>query len=159
MLFSSKLQKELNDHVDGFVYGAAVGTGFAVVNSAVALIIGYLSPAPALMLLGTPVAGLVPIQAFNSVVHILSGGFVGFWLGYERVLDGVVEGRDLIPALTIALVIGYSGTVPEVLGVAGIALKTVVVGYFLYATEKILMAALKDEVAWGYAGGKAPVEA
>lgn len=158
VLLTSKLQKELNDHVDGFVYGAAVGTGFAVVNSSVAFIISYLSPAPALMLLGTPVAGLVLIQALNSVLHILSGGFAGFWLGYERVLDGVVDGRDLIPALTIALVIGYLGTIPEVLGVAGIALKTVVVGYFLYTTERILMAALKDEVAWGYAEGKAPVE-
>jgi len=158
ILLTSRLQKEFNDHVDGFVYGASVGAGFAIVNSAVDFIQGYFNPAPGIVLLGTPVAGLVLSQALASVLHILSTGFAGFWLGYERVIDGVVSGRDMVPALLVALVIGYAATLPLLLGFMGIIIRVVILGYLLFAAERVLVAALKDEIAWGYAAGKAPVE-
>ena len=162
MLFTSRYVKEVNDHLDGFVYGAAVGAGFAVVNSAVAFLNAYLTPdvARGLSLFGVPVAGLVASQALTSTFHILSTGLAGFWLGYVRVVENGVSGRDMGPALVIALAVGYLSMLPTALDATlSVAIRAVLAAYLLFVAGRLLRAALMDEVAWGYAAGRAPVEA
>ncbi len=156
---TSKYGNEVNDHVDGFVYGASLGAGLSLIYAVVSFLDAQIDPLANIVLLDLPASGLVASSVFWSIIFIMTGGLAGFWLGYERTLDGEISGRDAVPALLVAVILLYVAyAAASVGGPIDMAVRGALSLYLIAISRKLLIEALKDEVAWGYARGMAPRE-
>ena len=142
----SKLGKEFNNHLDGLVYGVAAGSGFAAVEN-FAYIAGY-----SLIVGFTPI---VLIRSATPIMHALSTGFVGRWLGLSKVRQGRIIWLDLAPGLVIAMLLhGLWNFLAQYVGLIGLLL-FIPYAFLLY---KFAREGSRDEALWGYATGLAPKE-
>lgn len=157
------LGKEFNDHLDGMVYGAAAGAGFAIAEN-----FGYIF---SMVTEGVPLPWAV--LARSTIGHVFFSGLVGRCLGLAKIRKGRIKVVDLIPGLAVAMVLhglwNFLVTTPlldpfwlffyYIGGDYGVIIAVFLIAspYYLimykYAKE-----ALRDEKLWGYSVGYAPVE-
>jgi len=142
----SKLGKEFNDHLDGLIYGAAAGSGFAAVEN-----FYYIAKF-------SPVTGFLTIFLVRSatpIMHAFCTGFVGRWLGLSKVRQGKVVFLDLIPGLVVAMLVhGLWNFLPIIIADFSLLL-FIPIAFLMY---KFAKEASRDEASWGYATGLAPKE-
>lgn len=87
---------EMNNHLDGMVYGAAAGAGFAALEN-----INYIR----YMVLrqGSPILSAILFRATTSFCHIAWTAIVGRSLGLARALKGWIHWTGFIPGLLIVI--------------------------------------------------------
>lgn len=139
------VRKEVNGPTDGLVYAAAAGLGFAAMEnfSYVFKIMG---------MGGTAIDGLI-IRSGGIISHMMYSGIAGAFLGLMALRNGRVGPRDLMVAFVPAAVPHMINNTP-LLGITGLG--GIIAAWWFF---KALADALRDEAAWGYASGEAPVEA
>lgn len=140
-----QLSAEFNDHLDGMVYGAAAGAGFAGLENLQYILEMILSG-------GLPAAGAVAIRSASSFCHIAWSAAAGRSLGLAKALRGRTRLWDLIPGLVIAIPMHFIWNSLN----AALAL-FVLLPIYVIVTLKQVRAAQQDEVRWGYKTS-APVE-
>ena len=154
---NKKLGREFNDHLDGMVYGAAAGGGFAIIEN---FLYVY-----SMMIEGVPLLLAVAIR--STIGHVFYSALVGRWLGLSKARKGFVQITDLIPGLLVAMVFhGFwnsdiMGLILEGFNVLGGDLGMLiglfaVAGVFYLILYKYTKEAVRDEKLWGYNAGYAP---
>lgn len=144
--------REFNDHLDGAVYGLALGTGYiAFSNFLIAQGGVYVTPLA---------ATLFTLENFFTMVF---PGLTGWWIGYVKAKYVSISFPSLftgfVPVLLLRLV--YGGLL---IGFAGLSIPVRVAAVtlagflFLALLVRRIFWALEDEKIWGYASGLAPVE-
>ncbi|MEM1943390.1 MAG: hypothetical protein QXO30_07795 [Candidatus Caldarchaeum sp.] len=144
--------REFNDHLDGAVYGVSLGLGYVLYNNFY-LLGGYVPLRPEFLL----------TLALEEFIYVMFPAFTGWWIGYVKAKYTSVGFGDLLTGFIpvalfkaiAAFVIALLGGQPLFIRLVGTGLLTVL---FLAALVQRVLWALQDEVAWGYAAGKAPVE-
>ena len=72
---------------------------------------------------------------------------------------GYIESNDLIVALAAPILFhGLWNALATILGASSIIILMGMEVYFIRIFKKIIREAQRDEVLWGYAAGRAPVE-
>jgi len=140
-----RLSAEFNDHLDGMVYGAAAGAGFAGLENLhyiVEMIVGG----------GLPVLGAVAIRSASSLCHIAWSASAGRSLGLAKALRGRTRLGDLIPGLVVAIPMHFLWNALP----AAFALFVLLPIYVGVVLRQVRTAQL-DEARWGYPAS-APVE-
>ena len=140
-----RMGAEFNDHLDGIVYGAAAGAGFAGLENLqyiLEMIMGG----------GIPAFGAVAIRSATSFCHIAWSAAAGRSLGLAKAMRGRTLLRDLIPGLIIAIPMHFLWNAVN----AAIALFALLPVYTII-TLRLVRAAQRDEARWGYQTS-APVE-
>lgn len=146
LVAKSHLRKEVNSHLDGLVYGAAAGSGFAAVENFLYIarfssLVGFLT--------------MFLVRSMTPIMHALSTAFVGRWFGLSKVRQGRIIWLDLVPGLVVAMLLhGLWNLLGETIGLIGLLL-VIPYAYLLY---KFAKEASRDEASWGYATGLAPKE-
>jgi len=140
-----RLSAEFNDHLDGMVYGAAAGAGFAGLENLQYLLEMIFGG-------GLPALGAVAIRSATSFCHIAWSAAAGRSLGLAKAMRGRTILRDLIPGLIIAIPMHFLWNAVN----AAIALFALLPVYAII-TLRLVRAAQQDEVRWGYQAS-APVE-
>ncbi len=140
-----RLSAEFNDHLDGIVYGAAAGAGFAGMENLQYILEMILGG-------GLPAAGAVAVRSASSFCHIAWSASAGRSLGLAKAMRGYTRLRDLIPGLIIAILMHFLWNAVN----AVIAL-SVLLPVYAIITLRLVRTAQQDEVRWGYQTS-APVE-
>lgn len=139
-LFSTgrKTGYEMNTHLDGMVYGAAAGAGFAALEN-----IYYISTM--VVRQGSPLFSAILFRATTSFCHIAWTAIAGRSLGLARALKGWIHLTDFIPGLVIVIPLHFFwNSFPLMLR-----------GWFILPVTMLILyrevdMALKDETRWGY---------
>jgi RsiW-degrading membrane proteinase PrsW (M82 family) len=135
---SSRMRNEFNDHLDGIIYGAAAGAGFAGLEN-----FWYLSD----MILNNafPATFAVLIRSITGVMHIGWSAIAGRSIGVAKVTKGYVEARDLIPGVLVAAVIHFLwNSTPGDLSLF------LILPFTLAGLINMIKAAVDDERRWGF---------
>lgn len=140
-----RLSVEFNDHLDGIVYGAAAGAGFAGLEN-----LQYILEM--MMGGGIPVVGAVFIRSATSFCHIAWSAIAGRSLGLAKAMRGHTRRSDLIPGLIVAIPMHFLWNSMN----AMISL-TVLLPVYAIIALRLVRAAQQDEARWGYKTS-APVE-
>jgi RsiW-degrading membrane proteinase PrsW (M82 family) len=142
---NSRLKNEFNDHLDGMVYGAAAGAGFAGLEN-----FWYITQ---MIFHGSyPVLFAILVRSFTGVMHILWCSIAGRSLGLAKAMKGSISREDLIPGTLIAAVLHSLWNIaPTVLSIC------VVFPFTINAVRNMINTAVQDETNWGY-GAFAPDE-
>jgi hypothetical protein len=144
--------REFNDHLDGAVYGLALGAGFVAYSNYLTIQAGaYLNP------LATATLAL---ERFFTIVF---PALTGWWIGYVKAKYVSVRFGDLFAGFVAVLVLRlvYEGVLTAFAALElpfRLAATTVVGLLFLAVLVRRVRWALDDERLWGYASGMAPVE-
>ena len=140
-----RLGLEFNDHLDGMVYGAAAGAGFAGLENLYYIL-------EMIQGRGIPALGAIAIRSATSFCHIVWSASAGRSLGLAKALRGRTLLSDLVPGLAVAIPMHF-------LWNASPPLISILMLFPLYAAILIrqVKAAQRDEESWGYPT-KAPVE-
>ncbi len=138
---SKKFRGQFNDHMDGLVYGFAVGMGFSVVEDAFYFYGVFATDGI------TAVTGLfITRQLLFGIGHGVFTAMTGRWLGLVRVRVGRVRTRDVLPGLTVAIFLHglWNGT--TIIPFMGIILTI----WFVIFVRRHIREALQDETSWGF---------
>ncbi len=156
-LASGEFSAEFNDHMDGLVYGAAVGLGLVTTyNYAYAKIVLLTPPALSIFI---PTAQLVTRSILNIAVVAIAA-IAGRWLGWVKALKGTVSLGDGLPGLVLYAVLRLLYVASEAAGAAlpFNPLPVILFAAYWAVVWRFTREALRDERLWGYASGRAPVE-
>jgi RsiW-degrading membrane proteinase PrsW (M82 family) len=135
-----KLGEEFNDHLDGLVYGAAAGAGFAGSENFY-YIYRYVTA-------GTPLTEIALIRSIAALGHIVYTGLIGRVLGVAKVRRGRILPFDLLAALPAGIIPHFIwNAVPDFFGFTGILILYCV---YAYLFSKNIVAAQKDEERWNF---------
>lgn len=138
--------KEFNTPLDGIVYGFSAGIGFfAMENFHYFLNFGPVN---------------LVIRSFLCWGHGVWVATTGLWLAIAKVYKGRIVPSDLIPGLLVAIFLhflwnGWSGWIGEM---GGLVITVVQSIFHVWYLRRITREALRDELAWGYDKGRAPIE-
>jgi RsiW-degrading membrane proteinase PrsW (M82 family) len=140
-----RLGSEFNDHLDGMVYGASAGAGFAGLENLYYIL-------EMIQGRGIPALGAIAIRSTTSFCHIVWSASAGRSLGLAKAMRGHTLWRDLIPGLAVAIPMHF-------LWNASPPLISLLLLFPIYAVILIrqVKAAQRDEERWGYPE-EAPVE-
>lgn len=140
-----RLSAEFNDHLDGMVYGAAVGAGFAGLEN-LYYILQMISRG------GLPPVTTIAIRSAASICHIAWSAMAGRSLGLAKALRGHTRLWDLIPGLVVAIPMHYIWNAsPPTFSLF------LLLPFFITVLSRQVRAAQRDEASWGYLSS-APVE-
>jgi len=142
------LRGELNDHLDGLLYGAAAGLGFGFIENILYIARG--------LALGAPL--IIPLRVLTMGMHMFCSGLIGWWMGYLKVNAIEIRWSTITPALITAIVVHATWNTMGSLGVVGLLILLVMGPYLVFRVHRMAMDALVDEYYWGFAHGYAPVE-
>ncbi len=156
-LAAGEFSAEFNDHMDGLVYGAAVGLGLVTVYNYTFLELA--SSQAGLYAELIPSIPLAALALVNTAI-VAVAAIMGRWLGWVKALKGEVSLKDGLPGLAVYIVLrallGIAQSLsPFYLSVAAAAL---LLAYYWATAWRYVKEALRDERLWGYARGRAPVE-
>jgi len=144
--------REFNDHLDGAVYGLALGAGFVAFSNYLTMQAGaYLNP---------QATATIALERFFTAVF---PALTGWWIGYIKAKYVSVKFGDLFAGFVAVLVLRlvYEGllTAFSALPIPVRLAATTVVGLLFFAVlVRRVRWALDDERLWGYVSGMAPVE-
>ncbi len=157
LAFRSRFSSEFNNHMDGFVYGAAAGLGFAFMENILYIIRGGLLQ----MSYGATIDIFV-IRSLSAIMHAFTTGIIGWWIGYLKVHGIRGSPAMLAPAYLVAMAVhGVWNGMSVLFGLmkaptAGIIVNTFMFIVMAYLIRKVMSEALYDEHIWGYSRGAAP---
>jgi RsiW-degrading membrane proteinase PrsW (M82 family) len=123
LLAKGGVGSEINDHLDGMVYGAAAGAGFAGLEN-----LYYIMQ-----------------RSTTAVAHIAWSAMVGRSLGMAKAIRGELKLFDLIPGLLVVIPLHFLWNfLPPLIGLGTI------LPLITYALTRQVEQALKDEESWGF---------
>jgi len=134
----SRLGQEFNDHLDGMVYGAAAGAGFAGLEN-----FWYLQE----MIVNSsfPPLQAVLVRSMTAFMHIAWTATAGRSLGLAKVLRGKVQLSDLAPGVLVAALIHMVwNSVPPIIAFG------LILPFMAESLRRQIGTALDDERRWGY---------
>jgi RsiW-degrading membrane proteinase PrsW (M82 family) len=132
------LSAEFNDHLDGMVYGAAAGAGFAGLENFY-YIFQMVSSGGV-----TPIDAVL-VRSLTAFMHISWTAIAGRSLGLAKVIKGSVGWKDLIPGVTLAALMHMTWNLaPGYIAFIGLFPLT------LIALRTEIKMALQDEARWGF---------
>jgi RsiW-degrading membrane proteinase PrsW (M82 family) len=134
---------EFNDHMDGMVYGAAAGAGFAGLEN---LFYTFLIVRNE----GLPLAAAFIIRSATAFGHIAWSAMAGRSLGLAKALRGRVVVTDMIPGLLIAIGMHFLWNLLPISFMFILPVSIIVL-------TRLIRAAVRDETEWGFETS-APVE-
>lgn len=144
------IRKEMNGPTDGLVYGAAAGLGFAAMEN-----FGYVLQ----IAQGASLVDGFLLRSANVLGHMMYTGLTGAFLGLVLLRTGNIAPRDLLsafwPACAIHAANNSAGYFPGVFSYVFFAAAFGVGAWWFF---KAFGDALRDEAAWGFHAGHAPVE-
>ena len=135
---SSRVGAEFNDHLDGMVYGAAAGAGFAGLEN-----FWYLYEM--IVNLQYPALTAVLVRSTTAFMHLAWSAVAGRSLGLAKAMKGHVELVDLVPGVVVAAVIHMIWNLSDPL----IAF-AVILPFMLFSLRQQIKTGLGDEEKWGY---------
>ena len=135
---SSRVKDEFNDHIDGMVYGAAAGAGFAGLEN-----FWYLFEM--IVNLQIPAITAILLRSTTAFMHLAWSAIAGRSLGLAKVLKGDIELIDIVPGVVVAAVIHMVWNLSDPL-VAFI----VILPFILGSLRQQIRVGLRDEEKWGY---------
>ncbi len=141
----SKLGSELNDHLDGMIYGAAAGAGFAGLENLYYITDMIFSG-------GSPLVLAVAIRSATAFNHIAWSAIAGRSLGLAKAIRGDSHLRDMIPGLIVVIPLHFMWNF-----FSPVLTILVLLPYTVSVLFKQVRAAQKDEERWGFLTS-APVE-
>ena len=138
-------EAELNDHLDGMIYGAAVGAGFAGLEN-----FSYIYT----MIMSQEVSTwfAIAFRSAASLNHIVWSAIAGRSIGLAEVLRGYSKRSDVIPGLVVAIPLHFLWNI-----VNPIVALFILLPFNLFSLGRMIRAAQRDEVNWGYKTA-APIE-
>jgi RsiW-degrading membrane proteinase PrsW (M82 family) len=135
---NTRLQNEFNNHLDGMVYGAAAGAGFAGLEN-----FWYISE---MVFNGAyPPLLAIFIRSFTGVMHIAWSSIASRSLGLAKATKGNINRVDLIPGTLVSAFIHFIWNIAPTIISLG-----VIFPFTLNSLRKMIKTALKDESNWGY---------
>jgi RsiW-degrading membrane proteinase PrsW (M82 family) len=135
---SARMSNEFNDHLDGIIYGAAAGAGFAGLEN-----FWYISD----MILNNayPLTFAIFIRSITGVMHICWSAIAGRNLGVAKATKGYIESSDLWPGVLVAAVIHFAWNISS-----GDLALFVILPFTLIGLRNMIKAAVEDERRWGF---------
>jgi RsiW-degrading membrane proteinase PrsW (M82 family) len=126
---------EINSHLDGMIYGAAVGAGFASLENVLYIFYGDYSSIPLAML----------SRMTTVFMHIAWTAIAARTLGLALALRGDMKITDLIPGLIVVIPLHFLwNSVPEIMRGA------IILPITLLVLFREVNMAVKDEESWGF---------
>ncbi|MBN2334004.1 PrsW family intramembrane metalloprotease [Candidatus Bathyarchaeota archaeon] len=138
-------EAELNDHLDGMIYGAAVGAGFAGLEN-----FAYIYTM--IMNQGVSTWSAVAFRSAASLNHIVWSAVAGRSVGLAEVLRGYSKRMDIVPGLAVAIPLHFLWNY-----VNPVVALFILLPFNLLALARMTRTAQMDEANWGYKTS-APVE-
>ncbi len=135
---SSRVGDEFNDHIDGMVYGAAAGAGFAGLEN-----FWYLYEM--IVNLQYPALTAILVRSTTAFMHLAWSAVAGRSLGLAKALKGHIELVDLVPGVAVAAAIHMIWNLSDPL----IAF-AVILPFMLFSLRQQVRTGLRDEERWGY---------
>ncbi len=132
------IKSEFNDHLDGMVYGAAAGAGFAGLENFFYIYQmvtqGIYAPFTAIL-----------IRSITAFMHISWTAIAGRSLGLAKVIKGSIGLRDLIPGVTLAATLHLFWNIsPSIIAF------TIILPFTVETLRMQIKMALEDETRWGF---------
>ena len=131
-------ESELNDHLDGMIYGAAVGAGFAGLENFYYIYMLIINQ-------GVSTWFAIALRSAASLNHIIWSAIAGRSLGLAEVLRGYSKHSDVLAGLVVAIPLHFLWNYVDPL----IAL-FILLPFNLISLSRMIRAAQKDEDNWGY---------
>jgi RsiW-degrading membrane proteinase PrsW (M82 family) len=138
-------ESELNDHLDGMIYGAAVGAGFAGLENFYYIYTLIFNQ-------GVSTWFAIALRSAASLNHIVWSAIAGRSMGLAEVLRGYSKRSDVIPGLVVAIPLHFLWNYVDPI----IAL-FILLPFNLYTLGRMTRTAQRDEINWGYKSA-APIE-
>jgi RsiW-degrading membrane proteinase PrsW (M82 family) len=135
---SSRVGDEFNDHIDGMVYGAAAGAGFAGLEN-----FWYLYEM--IVNLQYPALTAILLRSTTAFMHLAWSAVAGRSLGLAKTLKGRIELVDLVPGVAVAAALHMIWNLSDPL----IAF-AVILPFMLFSLRQQVRTGLRDEERWGY---------
>ena len=144
VVFNKKYGKEFNGPMDGLVWGAAAGAGFATVEST-----EYFLKFQLLSLFAPVNPGEEAlVRNVAGIGHLVYTGIACWWLGMAKARRGKITLLDLIPGLTIAIFM--HGVYDEASTANPLILPFGILAVFVAFFVKAVREAHMEEVTWGF---------
>lgn len=145
--------KEINDHMDGVVYGASLGLGYVAYKNflTIASLPEIANPA------------FVVLPAVENMFLLVFPALTGWWIGYVKAKYVSINFADLLAGFISVIIVRsiYEVVVNLLASLTLFPRLTGIVLAGLMITSILLRRiswALEDERLWGYVTGKAPRE-
>jgi RsiW-degrading membrane proteinase PrsW (M82 family) len=142
---NTRIGRELNDHLDGMVYGAAAGAGFAGIENLYYIIemvtTGRIPPIAA-----------IGIRSATAFGHIAWSAMAGRSIGLAKALRGHLSRFDCIPALIVPVSLHFMWNYLSPILSLGIILPFTYISLIRQVRQ-----AVEDEKRWGFQH-RAPTE-
>lgn len=135
---SARLGNEFNDHLDGLIYGAAAGAGFAGLEN-----FWYITNM--VMNAAYPAFFAIFIRSITGIMHICWSAIAGWGLGVAKAKKGSIELTDLVPGLLVSAVIHYAWN-----SSGGDIALFVILPFTFFGVRNMIKAAVEDERKWGF---------
>ncbi len=135
---SARMRNEFNDHLDGIIYGAAAGAGFAGLEN-----FWYISE----MVLNNayPALFAIVIRSITGVMHISWSAIAGRSLGVAKATRGEIRRSDMLPGILVAAGIHFLWNTLS----TDIAF-FLILPFTLGGLRNMIAAAVEDEKRWGF---------
>jgi len=130
------LGKEFNDHLDGMVYGAAAGAGFAGTEN-ILYIVRFAPKIGALT--------IIILRSITPISHMVFTAIAGRSLGIAKVRKGKINAKDLIPGLAAAITLHFLWNISSIISI------TILLPAYIMILTKLVREAQRDEILWGLA--------
>jgi len=135
---NSRVKDEFNDHIDGMVYGAAAGAGFAGLEN-----FWYLYEM--IVNLQYPAMTAILLRSTTAFMHLAWSAVAGRSLGLAKALKGEIRLVDIVPGVAVAAAIHMMWNLSDPL----IAF-AVILPFMLASLRQQIRTGLRDEERWGY---------
>ena len=135
---STRAKAEFNDHLDGMVYGAAAGAGFAGLEN-----FWYLTEM--IVNQNFPAILAILVRSTTAFGHIAWSAVAGRSLGLAKVLKGKTEIVDLVPGLMLSVLLHFLWNTVDTLVAFFVLLPLTVL-----ILKRYIDSSLADEKQWGY---------
>lgn len=135
---TARMRNEFNDHLDGIIYGAAAGAGFAGLEN-----FWYISD----MVLNNayPAIFAIIIRSLTGVMHVSWSAIAGRSLGVAKAKKGTIQRRDMLPGVLVAAFIHYLWNT-----LSGDLSMFLILPFTLGGLRNMIKAAVEDEKRWGF---------
>jgi RsiW-degrading membrane proteinase PrsW (M82 family) len=135
---TARMRNEFNDHLDGIIYGAAAGAGFAGLEN-----FWYISD----MVLNNayPAIFAIIIRSLTGVMHVSWSAIAGRSLGVAKAKKGTIQRRDMLPGVIVAAFIHYMWNT-----LSGDLSLFLILPFTLGGLRNMIKAAVEDEKRWGF---------